>query len=343
MASHRQKFDRSGPLHLTSVEWNNVHHRRSVAATLVQGVYILERDRQENRQGSDALATPWWDFFNFQLLEMLVDKDDQSIYGAIYHYKFLDLENNSTKGPPHYVIAFRGTITKGNALTKDMHVNLELIRNGLNKTPRFEAAMMSVQHFVSAAKDMNLWLTGHSLGSSMALKAGRYMAKSGIFLEAHLFNPPFLSAPFERIKAKKVKHGLRYANSLVKAGLAAAVKTAQRGNPSEETFRALLEWTPNLYVHPLDVVCSEYVGYFEHRKKMEEMGAGQIEKLATQHSIGSLFMSAIGKHQESLHLIPSAVLTVNQSPAADFKQAHGIHQWWSPDLNLHSNLYKYGD
>uniref|UniRef100_A0A7N0SVP6 Fungal lipase-type domain-containing protein n=1 Tax=Kalanchoe fedtschenkoi TaxID=63787 RepID=A0A7N0SVP6_KALFE len=342
MVSDRYRFDRTGPLHLSCVDWNNIHHRRSVAASLVQGVYILERDRQENRQGSDALATPWWDFFNFELLQMLVDGDDQSIFGAIYHYQFSDLEINSAKGAPHYVIAFRGTITKGNALTKDMHVNLELIKNGLNSTPLFEAAMSSVQHVASIAKDMNFWLTGHSLGSSMAMKAGRYMANGGIFLEAHLFNPPFLSAPIERIKSKKVKHGLRFVNSLVKAGLATAVKTGQRGNHPEETFRSLSEWTPNLYVHPSDVVCSEYVGYFEHRKKMEEMGAGHIEKLATQHSIASIFMSAIGKHQESLHLIPSAILTVNQSHAADFKQAHGIHQWWSPDLNLHSNIYKYG-
>lgn len=323
----------------------NTHHRRSVAASLVQGVYILERDRQENRQGPDALATPWWDFFNFQLLEVLEDRDDQSIFGAVYCYKLLNLDNNSSTktGAPHYVIAFRGTITKGNAVTNDLHVNLELIRNGLHKTPRFEAAMVSVQQIVSTANDTNIWLTGHSLGSSMAMKAGRNMAKNGIFLETHLFNPPFLSAPLERIKVKKVKLGLRFANSLVKAGLAAAVKTGQRGNPSEETFRVLQEWIPNLYVNPNDVICSEYVGYFEHRKKMEEMGAGHIEKLATQHSIGSLFMNAIGKHQESLHLIPSAMLTVNQSSAADFKQAHGIHQWWSPDSNLHSNLHKYGE
>ncbi|KAF9621264.1 hypothetical protein IFM89_018481 [Coptis chinensis] len=35
----------------------NAHHRRSVAASLVQGVYVLERDRLENRQGPHALAS----------------------------------------------------------------------------------------------------------------------------------------------------------------------------------------------------------------------------------------------------------------------------------------------
>ncbi|KAF9613655.1 hypothetical protein IFM89_009543 [Coptis chinensis] len=37
--------------------WENAHHRRSVAASLVQGVYVLERDRLENRQGPHALAS----------------------------------------------------------------------------------------------------------------------------------------------------------------------------------------------------------------------------------------------------------------------------------------------
>lgn len=60
MASERESFDLSGPLHLTYVLWDNPYHRMSVAACLVQAVYILERDRQENREGSDALAPPWW-------------------------------------------------------------------------------------------------------------------------------------------------------------------------------------------------------------------------------------------------------------------------------------------
>ncbi|KAI8004112.1 GDSL esterase/lipase [Camellia lanceoleosa] len=35
-----------------------------------------------------------------------------------------------------------------------------------------------------------------------------------------------------------------------------------------------------------------------------------------------------------MHLIPSANLVVNLFLAQDMKQAHGIHQWWRPDLNL---------
>ncbi|KAI8003610.1 GDSL esterase/lipase [Camellia lanceoleosa] len=61
--------------------------------------------------------------------------------------------------------------------------------------------------------------------------------------------------------------------------------------------------------------------------------------LATQNSLGGLVMSAMGKEsEEPMHLIPSANLVVNLFLAQDMKQAHGIHQWWRPDLNLQSKV-----
>ncbi|EOY25052.1 Alpha/beta-Hydrolases superfamily protein, putative [Theobroma cacao] len=142
---------------------------------------------------------------------------------------------------------------------------------------------------------------------------------------------------------EKVKHGLRFAGSVITAGPALAPKGNSLRSRSEDPFAILSAWTPCLLVNPADHLCSEYVGYFEHRKKMEEIGAGAIERLANQHSLG-LFMSVVGRGAEAaepLHLFPSANLTVNLTPSQDFKQAHGIHQWWRPELHLKCNLYKY--
>ncbi|CAJ2650741.1 GDSL esterase/lipase At4g10955-like [Trifolium pratense] len=186
----------------------------------------------------------------------------------------------------------------------------------------------------------NIWLAGHSLGSCMALLAGKTMAKNGIFIESFLFNPPFASAPIEIIKSKKTKHRLRIAGSVLTAGLAIAMNSDKKSS-SYHSFAALSAWIPCLFVNPSDYICSEYVGYFEHRRKMEEIGAGSIEKIATQNSISSLMMSAFGKESDPLHLIPSAILTVNFTRPKSFKEAHGIHQWWKPDLNLDSKLHKY--
>ncbi|KAM0024115.1 hypothetical protein Hdeb2414_s0022g00611941 [Helianthus debilis subsp. tardiflorus] len=145
----------------------NLDHRRSVAACLVQGVYILERDRQ----ASEALAPPWWNFFQFDLHSQLIDDAYSCIFGAI------------------------------------------------------------------------------RIASS------------------------FLTAVNAKIKN---------ANQ-------------QRSNTLEDSFLALAGWAPCLFVNPMDHICSEYIGYFEHRKKMEEIGAGGIERLATQHSISGVFLNAIGK------------------------------------------------
>ncbi|KAM0068191.1 hypothetical protein Hdeb2414_s0002g00070301 [Helianthus debilis subsp. tardiflorus] len=71
----------------------NPDHRRSVAACLVQGVYILERDRQENRQASKALVPPWWNFFRFDLHSQLIDDVDSCIFGAIYKSKHPPSQN----------------------------------------------------------------------------------------------------------------------------------------------------------------------------------------------------------------------------------------------------------
>ncbi|KAJ8764840.1 hypothetical protein K2173_010305 [Erythroxylum novogranatense] len=342
MASEREDFSLSGPLHLTFIDWTNSHHRRSVAASMVQGVYILERDRQLRRQGAEALASPWWEFFHFHLLRQLVDDADSSIFGAIYEFKPPTSHcHQSIDESPRYVIAFRGTITKPDSLSRDLELDLHLIRNGLHETSRFEIAIQAVRNVVATVGESNVWLAGHSLGAAMALLAGKTMAKTGIFLQAFLFNSPFFSAPVERIKDKRVKKGIRIASSVITAGIALASKKNYQNSRSVDPFAALSAWIPYIFVNPGDHICSEYIGYFEHRKTMDDIGIGAIEKLATQHSLGGLLMSAVGKDSEPLHLIPSANLVVNMSPAPHFKEAHGIHQWWRPDLALQCKAYNY--
>lgn len=343
MISDRDVFGISGPVHLTSsLNWECAHHRRSVAACLVQGVYILERDRQEHRKGPETLAPSWWEAFHFELTRTLVDDVDFSIFGAIFEYKPpTSIPATSLAIAPRFVIAFRGTLTKKESVDRDLALDLHLIQNALHQTTRFEIAMQAVRNMVAIIGSSNIWLSGHSLGSAVASLAGRNMAKTGVLLQTYLFNPPFFSAPIERIKDKKVKNGIRIASSLVTVGLSFALQRQQERSILEDPFKVLSSWVPNLFVNPSDHICSEYIGYFEHRKNMEDLGVGIIEKLATQNSLGDLVLKAFGKESEPLHLLPSANLTVNLSPSLDFKQAHGIHQWWRPDLHLQTKKYIY--
>ncbi|TXG50683.1 hypothetical protein EZV62_023207 [Acer yangbiense] len=331
MAPEREDFNLSGPLHLTArsaINWKNEDHRRSVAASLVQGVYVVERDRQKKREDSQALASPWWKSFNFQMLEQLEDNVDSSIFGAIYKFEPPASHSNlSTDGCPCYVIAFRGTLLKLKSLKRDLELDFDIIRNRLHSTSRFEIAMQAVRSIVASVGSSNVWLAGHSLGSAIALLAGKTMAKEGIFLETFLFNLPYPSVPIEKIPHKKVKHVIRGVGCAFRAGLALAMKI-ESGDP-------LKAWAPYLFVNQDDHICSEYFGYFNHTKKMEKLGLGGIERLATQLSLRGLFM---GNESEPMHRIPLAYLMVNLTRFPDFKQAHGINQWWRPDLLLSETM-----
>ncbi|XP_030933267.1 GDSL esterase/lipase At4g10955-like [Quercus lobata] len=341
MASAEEIFHLSGPIHLTAIDWNNIYHRRSVAASLVKGVYMLEHDRRQNRHGPQALALPWWDFFHFKLDHMLIDDVDLSICGAIYEYKYPSPALNI----PQYVIAFRGTIMESDTVSRDFKLNLKSILNKLHRSSRFQLAMHCVHNTVALSRGASVWLTGHSLGSAMALLVGKNMAKIGYFLETYLFNPPFLSLPIEGgFKNETLKLGIRFANSVVKAGLMVAVKGRKhRKAQAYDPFVVLSPWVPYLFVNPDDPICSEYIGYFEHRRKMEEIGVGKIERLATKNSMRNLFSSVLGINSgaEALHLLPSAYLTVNRGRLSDFYGAHGLQQWWNPYFPCEAMFYRY--
>ncbi|XP_073021560.1 GDSL esterase/lipase At4g10955-like [Primulina eburnea] len=343
--SQTEIFHLRGPTFLTSVDWSNSYHRRSIAASLVQGVYVLEHDRQNHRQGPTGNAPPWWEFFNFKLIQILVDEHDLSIFGAILKFQFpCDFQHNHpTQRPPQYVIAFRGTMANSKNRAEDLKLDLHCVLNDLQNSTRIHNAIETALEIVSRVGLGNVWLTGHSLGSSMALIIGRELAKNtGIHLETYLFNPPFISLPVEWIQNEKLKHGLRFANSVITAGLA-MVSNGYHSQDSVEKhpFVLLSSWVPYLFLNSFDPICCEYIGYFKHRENMEFIGAGKIGKLATQHSIGSIASAGRENDFEAIHLIPSAYLTVNSSSAQGIRQAHGVEQWWKQELEFKYNLYYY--
>ncbi|KAI3850396.1 hypothetical protein MKX03_029839 [Papaver bracteatum] len=320
-------FDYTGPVHLTVVDWQNAHHRRSIAASLVSAAYILELDRQENRQGCEALAPQWWEFFNFQLLYPLIDTGDSSIFGAVYEF-YPTFTYYQMGIIPKYVIAFRGTIIKKQSVLhitlhvwQDLWLDLNIMKYGLHQSSRFGIAMQAVKNMVSAAGASNVWLTGHSLGSSIAMLIGKNMEKMGNYMDTYHLNSRF--------------------NSLVKAGLSVSMKGTKENRNPDNIFTALVAWVPKLFVNQDDLICSEYIGYFEQRDRMEHLGASEIERLETQTSVIGLLKSSIRRDSEVIHLVPSAHMTINRSPSLTFMEAHGLQQCLRDDLHLQSKDYQY--
>ncbi|KAM0025057.1 hypothetical protein Hdeb2414_s0021g00570251 [Helianthus debilis subsp. tardiflorus] len=92
---------------------------------MVQGVYILEQDRQENLQASKALAPPWWNFFQFDLHSQLTDDAVSCIFGAIYKSKHPPSQHTTS-----YIIAFCCMLIKGNAFSYDLELDIHIIKTG---------------------------------------------------------------------------------------------------------------------------------------------------------------------------------------------------------------------
>lgn len=323
---------------------NNAHHRRCIAASLVRGAYVVERDRQHGREGPNALAPPWWKSFNFQLIQELVDPEDSSVFGCVYH-NYLSHDEHA----PKYIITFRGNILKPPTMCQDLKLDLLCIRNLLHRSSRYQRGLKAVRERVAEAGANNIWLAGHSLGSAIALLIGRNMVRMDRchIDQTYLFNPPFTSTvPLNKImKNEKLRQGWRVASSVINGGLSTAIKLGCRQKPEQprdDPFTVLSGWFPYFFVNPSDPICSGYIAYFGNREKIP----GKLGKLAAQSSIlTTISAAARGKDSDSdfepFHLVPNAHLTTNRCPSEGSRQAHKIHQWWSSDVQLDYKLHEF--
>ncbi|KAG7556315.1 Alpha/Beta hydrolase fold [Arabidopsis suecica] len=337
--SDRDVFSIFGPFHLTSIDWTNSYHRTSVASSLVNGVYTMERDKQEKRVGSESRAMPWWDFFNFSLVETLIDDYDGSIYGAVFEYKLSNLcQNNShVKVPPRYVIAFRGTILESETWMTDVKHNLKFSFNTLHEGGRSLQAIRAIRDMVEKHNHSAIWLAGHSLGAALVLLAGKTMTSFGFLLESYIFNPPISCIPLEQLPGgKKIKGVFQFTKTVVKATVAMVLTDLQVQEDDPKTA----SWIPYLYVNPADPICAGYIDYFKHKTFMSKIGASKIEKAGAGKSVRSLLMgksSSSDLSTEPLHLLPSADMIVNKNKPTKSMTAHGLHQWWEPDSAMREN------
>nr|GLL28234.1 GDSL esterase/lipase At4g10955-like [Ipomoea trifida] len=343
MASKRKSFNGAGPTHLTTVDWSNSSHRSSVAACLVEGVYSREEERQQCCHGGDdgggsLASSAWWESFGFQLNQVLIDENDNySIFGAVYELKPSSSQaqaQTQAGKPPKQVIAFRGTLIEKMSWLQDFRLDSDIIQNKLHKSNRVLVGWQAVEAAVSKVGAENVWLAGHSLGSSIALLVGRNMVKMGYHLETYLFNPPFVSLISTLLlkKVPKLQEGIRLAHAGVKALMAATMSIANKKKivEDDEEFNLLLPWIPHLFINSSDPICAKYLEHFKHT------AAGEIGRLVGMNSVRCMLGNAIGKDCKPSHLIPSAYLTINSNGSK--RKAHNLSQWWRPDLKVDHKL-----
>ncbi|KAI8559226.1 hypothetical protein RHMOL_Rhmol04G0156700 [Rhododendron molle] len=270
---------------------------------MVRGVSSLERDRQQKRLWHQALAPLWGNFFNFKLISSLVDNADHSIFGAIYEFK----------SPPPYGHRY----------------------NPCQSPPRYVVAFSGTMINWDTRKQ-DLTLDAKIILNTLEQSPRFQIAMQVVHDTVSIAEPQTCGVPVKlTTKTEILKCRIRFTASVMKAGVTTAQHVLRERPQMDDWFAPLSAWTPYLFVHPSDPVSAEYVGYFEHREWMVKIGAGAIERLAARNSISDAY--------QPLHLLPSAHLIVNLSPAQNYKQAHGLEQWWKPNIQCQLKLHEFSD
>ncbi|KFK26716.1 hypothetical protein AALP_AA8G283900 [Arabis alpina] len=350
---HPYAFHVSGPRNVASPNWRDLissswkdpNYKRTVMACFIQAAYLLELDRQENRSQQTALAPKWWIPFKYKLSQTLIDERDGSIFGCVLEWDraaaMADLVIIRPSGAPKAVLALRGTILKSLTMRRDIEDDLRFLAwESLKGSVRFNVALEALQSVAKRYGSSNVCIVGHSLGAGFALQVGKALAKEGLFVDAHLFNPPSVSLAMSLrnigekagVAWKRLMSMLPPKNEpLLPNGNAGEISPGSVSGfrnwvPSfygqnQKSSVDLRKWVPHLYVNDSDYICCYYTdqgGVTEKREVNNKENNGPVVNTNSQ-AAAKLFVMSKGKQK--------------------FVEAHGLEQWWSDNLELQSAIH----
>lgn len=306
-------------------------------ACFIQAVYLLELDRQENRSEENALAPKWWLPFKYKLSQTLIDERDGSIFGAVLEWDraaaLADFILIRPSGAPRAVLALRGTLLKSPTIRRDIQDDLRFLTwESLKGSVRFNVALEALRSVAQSYGSNSVCIVGHSLGAGFALQVGKALAKEGIYVDAHLFNPPSVSLAMSLrnmgekagVAWKRLKSMFPSSSELEnQASIDESETTSESGlrgwmaqlNRSKTLNLGMKKWVPHLYVNNSDYICCHYndpPGTDEKVGDKENVSPGLMNN--AQQVAAKLFVMSKGKQK--------------------FLEAHGLEQWWSDGLEL---------
>ncbi|KAM7503048.1 hypothetical protein LguiB_001952 [Lonicera macranthoides] len=326
--AHPYAFHVSGPRNVSSPNWRQLinsswkdgNYKRTVIACFIQAVYLLELDRQENRSEQNALAPKWWIPFKYKLTQTLIDERDGSIYGAILEWDrsaaLADFILMRPSGAPRAVLSLRGTLLKSPTMRRDIEDDLRFLAwESLKGSVRFNGALEALKSISDRYGSTNVCVAGHSLGAGFALQVGKALAKQGIFVETHLFNPPSVSLAMS-LRNLGEKAGFVWKRFKAMLPSSGETQAGSDEGASSACSVGLKKWVPHLYVNNSDYICCYYTD-----------PAGSEGNLAEKENVGPTNMQNA-----------AAKLFVLSKGKQKFLEAHGLEQWWSDDLELQMAL-----
>jgi len=291
-------------------------------ACFIQAAYLLELDRQENRSEEDALAPKWWLPFKYKLVQTLLDERDGSIFGAVIEWDrsaaLADFILLRPSGAPRVVVALRGTLLKSLTIRRDLEDDLRFLAwESLKGSVRFKVAFDNLKSLANKYGSSNVCIAGHSLGAGFALQVGKALAKEGIYVEAHLFNPPSVSLAMSlrSIGEKAAFAWKRVAAMLPSGGETQAVTDKQ----NKGSIATLKKWVPHLYVNNSDYVCCYYTDPTQTGE------ANSSSSCCSKENVAPINGPNVG-----------AKVFVLSKGNQKFLEAHRLEQWWADDLELQS-------
>lgn len=339
-AAHPYAFHVSGPRNVSSPNWRDLissswkdtNYKRTVIACFIQAVYLLELDRQENRTEENALAPKWWLPFKYKLAQTLIDERDGSIFGAILEWDrsaaMADLILMRPSGAPRAVLVLRGTLLKSPTMRRDIEDDLRFLAwESLKGSVRFKVGLEALKSVADRYGSSNVCIAGHSLGAGFALQVGKALAKEGIYVETHLFNPPSVSLA---MSLRNIGEKAGFVWKRFKSMLPTSSETPVSSDEGEKAFGVGLKnwvpqlsglknsgvglgkWVPHLYVNNSDYICCSYTD-----------PDGTEGNNAGKENTGPTYAGQV-----------AAKLFVKSKGGQKFLEAHGLEQWWSDDLEL---------
>ncbi|KAL2938800.1 hypothetical protein RDABS01_022249 [Bienertia sinuspersici] len=328
--AHPYAFHVSGPRNLSSPTWRDIinsswkngNYKRTVMACFIQAAYLLELDRQENRTADNALAPKWWLPFKYKLTQTLIDERDGSIFGAILEWDrsaaLADFILIRPSGAPKAILALRGTILKSVTLRRDLTDDLRFLAwESLKGSVRFKVGFDALKSIADRYGSGNVCVVGHSLGAGFALQIGKALAKEGIHVEAHLFNPPSVSLAMSlKNLGEKAVFGWKRIRSMLPSGTEAQPVSDDQNTAVNV---ALKKWIPHLYVNNSDYVCCYYADPTGSGGGDGNSNGGSKENVAPVNNAAATV---------------AAKLFVLSKGNQKFLDAHKLEQWWADDLEL---------
>ena len=294
---------------------------------------MLELDRQENRSEENALAPKWWMPFKYKLVQTLVDERDGSIFGAILEWDrsaaLSDLILIRPSGAPRAVLALRGTLLKSLTFRRDIEDDLRFLAwESLKGSVRFKVALEALKSVAEKYGSSNVCVAGHSLGAGFALQVGKALAKEGIYVDTHLFNPPSVSLAMSlRNIGEKAGFVWKRLKSMLPSSSSETHINTEEGEKGNASWKwvpnlyglkspsvALGKWVPHLYVNNSDYICCSYTDPDGTTEEENNNVGKENLRPKTGEMAAKLFVMSKGNQK--------------------FLEAHGLEQWWSDDLEL---------